>query len=107
LQGLSEKDADLRVFDMGNSTESINYESLHCQQSSWSAPTMSGKTANKAQQRQRMGRPRTPTDVARRNRVVTLITDSEHKKLKTVADDKGQSVSALVHQVISQFLRRR
>lgn len=54
-----------------------------------------------------MGRPRTPTDVARRNRVVTLVTDSEFEQLKAVAADTGRSVSAVVHQVLSQFLQRR
>lgn len=67
---------------------------------------MSHKIVKKAQQPQ-MGRPRTPTDVARRNRVVTLVTDSEFEQLKTVAADTGRSVSAVVHQVISRFLQRR
>ena len=97
----------LRVFDIGDSHESIDYERLHYQQTMWDVPTMSEKTTEKALQPRQMGRPRTPTEVARRNRVVTLVTDSEFEQLKTVAAVTERSVSAVVHQVISQFLQRR
>jgi hypothetical protein len=72
----------------------------------WNVPTMTAKTVKKAKQQQ-MGRPRTPADIARRNRVVTLVTDSQFEQLKTVAADTERSVSAVVHQVISEFLQRR
>ena len=54
-----------------------------------------------------MGRPRTGAETARRNRVVTLVTDSEFEELRATADSTGQSVSALVHQIVSRFLKRR
>lgn len=94
----------LRILDIGKPFESIDYASLHYQQTKYGVPTMTEETANKAR---RMGRPRTGPKTARRNRVVTLVTDSEFKELRATADATGQSVSALVHQIVSRFLKRR
>jgi len=57
--------------------------------------------------RRRLGRPRHPSGVAHRNRVVTMVTDAELEKLATVANREGKSLSALVHQIVSQFLTGR
>lgn len=65
------------------------------------------KDFKKAITGRRLGRPRSAAKTARRNRLVTLVTDSEFDMLKTVADAKGRSISALVHQIVSQFLGRR
>ena len=66
---------------------------------------MPEKSAEKAQQPRRWGRPRTPVSEARRNRVVTLVTDAEFEELTAFAQNTGQSVSALVRQLISEFLQ--
>ena len=57
--------------------------------------------------KRRMGRPKTAAATARRNRVVTLVTDDEIEALRATADSTGQSVSALVHQIVSRFLKRK
>jgi hypothetical protein len=55
----------------------------------------------------RRGRPARDPQSIRRNRVVTLLTDAELEKLTRVADREEKSVSAFVHEVLSQFLKRR
>ncbi len=55
----------------------------------------------------RLGRPPGPPESIRRNRVVTLLTDAEFEKLTKIADKKDKSVSALVHQIVSRYLKRR
>ncbi|WP_146397066.1 hypothetical protein [Planctomycetes bacterium CA13] len=54
----------------------------------------------------RRGRPARDPKLIRRNRVVTLLTDAELEKLTGVADREEKSVSALVHEVVSKFLKR-
>ena len=53
------------------------------------------------------GRPPRAPESIRRNRVVTLMTDAEFEKLTKVAEEKEESVSALVHQIVSRYLKRR
>ena len=55
----------------------------------------------------RRGRPPGTPESNRRKRVVTLMTDVEFEKLTKVADEKEKSVSAMVHQIILQYLKRR
>jgi hypothetical protein len=55
----------------------------------------------------RLGRPPGTPESIRRKRVVTLMTDTEFEKLTQIADEKEKSVSAMVHQIISQYLKRR
>ena len=64
------------------------------------------QAADNTSTRRRLGRPRRPAEVARRNRVVTLVTDAELEKLEILAERKGKSLSALVHQIVTQFLKR-
>lgn len=51
-----------------------------------------------------MGRPPVPTQRLRRNRVVTMVTDSELKKLHELAQSENESLSATVHEVLIRFL---
>jgi len=51
-----------------------------------------------------MGRPTKPEENARRNRVVTLVTDAELMKLKTIAEAENRSLSAVVHQILKNHL---
>ena len=55
----------------------------------------------------RLGRPPGTPESVRRNRVVTLMTDAESEKLTKIADKEGKSVSALTHEILLRFLRRR
>ncbi len=65
------------------------------------------KTEVGAQPCRRLGRPPGPPEAIRRKRVVTLMTDAEFEKLKTIAEKQGKSVSALTHEILLRFLRRR
>ena len=55
----------------------------------------------------RLGRPPGAPESIRNKRVVTLLTDSEFEMLTKIADKKEKSVSALVHQIVSRYLKRR
>ena len=55
----------------------------------------------------RFGRPPGDPESIRRKRVVTLVTDSEFEKLARIADEKEKSLSSMVHQIISRYLKRR
>ena len=57
------------------------------------------------EKRKRMGRPLTAQETVRRNRVVTMVTDSELEKLTMLADQKSKSLSAVVHQILSRRLK--
>ena len=53
------------------------------------------------------GRPRLPVDRARRNRVVTMVTDEELQRLMDCAEAGSTSVSSLVHDIVKQFLSKK
>ena len=55
----------------------------------------------------RLGRPPGAPESIRHNRVVTLMTDAEFEKLTKIADEKEKPVSALVHQIVLRYLKRR
>jgi hypothetical protein len=55
----------------------------------------------------RLGRPPGAPESIRNKRVVTLMTDAEFEKLIKIADEEEKSVSALVHQIVSRYLKRR
>jgi len=55
----------------------------------------------------RLGRPPIPKELARSNRVVTFVTDTELAELTRSAERKGQSLSAHVHEVLRKGMRRR
>jgi hypothetical protein len=63
------------------------------------------KTVNQDMKRPRMGRPRENPESVRSNRVVTFVTNSELTNLERIADEKGISISAVVHQILSGFLK--
>ena len=55
----------------------------------------------------RLGRPPGAPESIRRKRVATLVTDAEFEKLTKLADEEDKSVSAMVHQIVSRYLKRR
>jgi hypothetical protein len=63
------------------------------------------KTSQGRKKRKRMGRPLAAQETARRNRVVTMVTDSELEKLSMLADQEDKSLSAVVHQILSKRLK--
>jgi hypothetical protein len=46
------------------------------------------------------GRPKTPSDLSRPNRVVTFVTDMEKAQLQRVALEEERSIAAVVHRII-------
>jgi len=61
------------------------------------------KKATLSTERIRFGRPCLNPEKARSNRLVTFVTNSELTNLERIADEKGMSLSAVVHQILSGF----
>ena len=53
------------------------------------------------------GRPPSPQEEVRRNRVVVMLTDSEHSTLKRIADQKDLPVGTALYEICKRSLRRR
>ena len=62
------------------------------------------KTTGQDIRKHRMGRPRQNPESVRSNRVVTFVTNRELANLERIADEKRMSLSAVVHQILSEFL---
>lgn len=54
--------------------------------------------------RRTLGRPPRPRDEVRSERVVSFVTRGEFDALLELADTRGQSVSAVVHQILRSKL---
>ena len=54
--------------------------------------------------RPRLGRPPKPRDELRSERVVSFVTQGEFDALCELADDRGESISAVVHLILSSAL---
>ncbi len=54
-----------------------------------------------------MGRPPVATELKRRNRVVTFVTDRELELLEQVASERESTLSSVLQQILSHSLRSR
>ena len=63
------------------------------------------KTVSQDIRKHRMGRPRLNPETVRSNRIVTFATNSELADLERIADEKRMSLSAVVHRILSGFLK--
>ena len=63
------------------------------------------KKATLSTERIRFGRPCLNPEKARSNRLVTLVTNSELAKLKRITGQERISLSAVVHRILSEFLK--
>ena len=54
--------------------------------------------------RPRLGRPPKPRDELRSERVVSFVTRGEFDVLRELADDRGESISAVIHLILSSAL---
>jgi hypothetical protein len=54
--------------------------------------------------RPRLGRPPKPRDELRSERVVSFVTQGEFDALCELADNRGESISAVVHLILSSAL---
>ena len=53
------------------------------------------------------GRPKTPRDISRPNRIVTFVTDSERELLDRLRNEDDRSMAATVHRIIKAHFDRR
>ncbi|MDH3814925.1 MAG: hypothetical protein OEV48_10585 [Acidobacteriota bacterium] len=56
--------------------------------------------------RQKLGRPPKPRDEVRSVRIVSFVTRGEFDSLLELADDRGKSVSAVVHRILRSALMK-
>ena len=56
--------------------------------------------------RRRFGRPPKPEDEVRSERVVSFVTRGELDTLLELAENRGESVSAVVHRILRSALRK-
>ena len=54
--------------------------------------------------RPKLGRPPKPRDEVRSERVVSFVTRGEFDALCELANDRGESISAMVHLILSSAL---
>jgi len=59
------------------------------------------RNKNERPNRQRLGRPPKPRDEVRSERVVSFVTRGEFDALAELANDRGESISAVIHQILS------
>ena len=57
--------------------------------------------------RRRLGRPPLPRDHVRSERVVSFVTRGEFDALVELADTSNQSVSGVVHRILTSVLRKQ
>ncbi|MEH6549274.1 MAG: hypothetical protein V7711_17235 [Pseudomonadales bacterium] len=55
----------------------------------------------------KLGRPKSTQNVARPNRIVTFVTNSELDKLEQVASDEERSMAAVVHRIIRSHFEEK
>jgi hypothetical protein len=58
-----------------------------------------------AARKRRPGRPRTPSKVARSNRLVTFVTDEEMEHLMRVVVEEDRSMASVIHRIIAAHIR--
>ena len=51
------------------------------------------------------GRPRTPPQIARPNRLVTFVTDKEMEYLMRVVAEEDRSMASVIHRLIAAHIR--
>ena len=55
--------------------------------------------------RPRIGRPPLSPEEVRSNRIVTFVTNVEMAKLERKADQERVSLSSVIHQILSKYLK--
>ena len=63
------------------------------------------KHVTPAARKRRPGRPRTPTQVARPNRLVTFVTEEEMEHLLRVVVEEDRSMASVIHRIIAAHIR--
>jgi len=68
-------------------------------------PMAEEEHVTQAARKRRPGRPRTPAQVARPNRLVTFVTDKEMEHLMRVVVEDDRSMASVIHRIISAHIK--
>jgi hypothetical protein len=63
------------------------------------------KHVTRSANRRQRGRPRTPSRVARPNRLVTFVTDKEMEYLMRIVAEEDRSMASVIHRIIAAHIR--
>jgi hypothetical protein len=61
--------------------------------------------ATQSTEKRQRGRPRTPSQVARPNRLVTFVTNKEMEYLMRVVAEEDRSMASVIHRLIAAHIR--
>ena len=61
--------------------------------------------ATQSSEKGQRGRPRTPSQIARPNRLVTFVTDKEMEYLMQVVAEEDRSMASVIHRLIAAHIR--
>jgi hypothetical protein len=70
-----------------------------------SVPMAREKHVTQSTVKRQRGRPRTPSQVARPNRLVTFVTDKEMEYLMRVVAEEDRSMASVIHRLIAAHIR--
>jgi hypothetical protein len=70
-----------------------------------SVPMAEEEQATQSAMKRQRGRPRTPAQVARPNRLVTFVTDKELQYLMRVVAEEDRSMASVIHRLIAAHIR--
>ena len=68
-------------------------------------PMADERYATQSTEKRQRGRPRTPSEVARPNRLVTFVTDKEMEYLMRVVAEEDRSMASVIHRLIAAHIR--
>jgi hypothetical protein len=70
-----------------------------------STPMAKEKHVTQSTEQKQRVRPRTPSQVARPNRLVTFVTESELQYLMRVVAEEDRSMASVIHRLIAAHIR--
>jgi hypothetical protein len=69
-----------------------------------SVPMADERYATQSTGKRPRGRPRTPSQIARPNRLVTFVTDKEMEYLMRVVAEEDRSMASVIHRIIAAHI---
>ena len=72
-----------------------------------SVPMAKEKHVTQSTEKRQRGRLRTPSQVARPNRLVTFVTDRELQYLMRVVAEEDRSMASVIHRLIAAHIRHK
>lgn len=68
--------------------------------------TLAMSNDNTVHSKNKRGRPKSPDELVRSERVVTFLTKSEFAKISESAEKNDQSISAVAHRLLAQSINQ-